>query len=150
MDAGERPLLLTAGALSAQAGGVSRHLDSPRVGDPRSSVATAHDANAARVIERESAFLERGIHSTPITFGKPRPVSDLFGLKGRELLDRLEIPAPWRETLDASLYLIDYLESEIAAIERELRASGAHHPYVPLLSTVPGVGWVLAFTIAAG
>ena len=47
------------------------------------------------------------------------------------------------------MYLIDYLEAEIAAIERELRSSGAHHPYVPLLLTVPGIGWVLAFTIAA-
>ena len=27
--------------------------------------------------------------------------------------------------------------------------SGADHPYVPKLLTVPGVGWVLAFTIAA-
>jgi hypothetical protein len=26
---------------------------------------------------------------------------------------------------------------------------GAHHRYVPLLMTVPGVGWVLAYTIAA-
>jgi transposase len=34
-------------------------------------------------------------------------------------------------------------------INRELRADGADHPYVPLLLTVPGIGWVLAFTIAA-
>jgi transposase len=84
-----------------------------------------------------------------MTFGHPCPVSDLFGLEGRELLDRLELPDPWRETVAASLYLIDYLESEIAALERQLRASGAGHPYVPLLLTVPGIGPVLAFTIAA-
>jgi Transposase IS116/IS110/IS902 family len=35
------------------------------------------------------------------------------------------------------------------AINRGLRASGADHPSVPLLLTVPGIGWVLAFTIAA-
>jgi hypothetical protein len=29
------------------------------------------------------------------------------------------------------------------------RQSHAHHPYIPLLRTVPGIGWVLAFTIAA-
>ena len=28
-------------------------------------------------------------------------------------------------------------------------ATGADHPYVPLLMTAPGIGWVLAFTIAA-
>jgi transposase len=65
------------------------------------------------------------------------------------LLDRPEIPQPWRETVDASLYLIDNLESETDAIERELPSTGAHHPYVPLLLTVRGIGSVLAFTIAA-
>ena len=98
---------------------------------------------------KHKSMLKHRIHSTLMTFGHPCPVSDLFGLEGRQLLDRLQIPQPWRETLDASLYLIDYLESEIDAIERELRATGAHHPYVPLLLTVPGIGWVLAFTIAA-
>jgi transposase len=70
-------------------------------------------------------------------------------VQGRELLDRLEIPDPWRQTVDASLDLIDYLERQIAEINRDLKASGAEHPYVPLLLTVPGIGWVLAFTIAA-
>jgi len=37
-----------------------------------------------------------------MSFGHPCPVSGLFGLKGRELLDGLEIPAPWRETRFAS------------------------------------------------
>jgi hypothetical protein len=34
------------------------------------------------------------IHSTLITFGKPCPVTDLFGVAGRQLLERLEIPSP--------------------------------------------------------
>jgi transposase len=45
--------------------------------------------------------------------------------------------------------LIEDLERQIDAINRDLRAGGADHPYVPLLLTVPGIGWVLAFTIAA-
>jgi transposase len=45
--------------------------------------------------------------------------------------------------------LIDDLERQIDQINRDLKASGAEHPYVPLLLTVPGIGWVLAFTIAA-
>ena len=94
-------------------------------------------------------MLKHRIHATMMTFGHPCPVSDLFGTEGRELLDRLQIPQPWRGTVDASLYLIDYLESEIDAVERELRQTGADHPYVPLLLTVPGIGWVLGFTIAA-
>jgi transposase len=89
------------------------------------------------------------IHSTLITFGKPCPVTDLFGVAGRELLDRLEVPQPWRSTVDASIALIDDLERQIAEINHQLRAGSADHPYVPLLLTVPGIGSVLAFTIAA-
>jgi Transposase IS116/IS110/IS902 family len=98
---------------------------------------------------KHKSMLKHRIHATLMTFGHPCPVTDLFGREGRKLLERLELPQPWRETLDASLYLIDYLESEIDAIERDLRATGADHRYVPLLLTVPGIGWVLAFTIAS-
>jgi transposase len=98
---------------------------------------------------KHKSMLKNRIHSTMITFGHPCPVTDLFGVAGRELLDRLEVPEPWCGTIDASLVLIDDLERRIAEINRELKAGGADHPYVPLLLTVPGIGWVLAFTIAA-
>jgi transposase len=98
---------------------------------------------------KHKSSLKNRIHSTMITFGHPCPVTDLFGVAGRELLDRLQVPQPWRATIDASLDLIDYLERQIDQINRELKTGGADHPYVPLLLTVPGIGWVLAFTIAA-
>jgi transposase len=98
---------------------------------------------------KHKSMLKHRIHSTMLSFGHPCPVSDLFGAAGRQLLDRLEIPDPWRQTVDASLALIDDLERQIVETNRDLRASGAEHPYVPLLLTVPGVGWVLAFTIAS-
>ena len=100
------------------------------------------------LVQHKSSLKNR-IHSTLITFGHSCPVTDLFGVAGRELLDRLDVPQPWRGTVDASLELIDYLERQIASINTQLRSSGAGHPYVPLLLTVPGIGWVLAFTIAA-
>jgi len=98
---------------------------------------------------KHRSMLKHRIHSTLMTFGEPCPVSDLFGAAGRELLDRLQIPQPWRGTVDASIALIDDLDCQIAEVNRQLRAGSAEHPYVPLLLTVPGIGWVLAFTIAA-
>jgi transposase len=89
------------------------------------------------------------IHATLLAFGKPCPVSDLFGVAGRELLDRLEVPQPWRGTLDASLQLIEDLDGQVRSCERELRALGADHEYVPLLMSAPGIAWVLGYTIAA-
>jgi transposase len=88
--------------------------------------------------------LKHRIHSALMTFGKPCPVTDLFGVEGRRLLDRLEIPDPWRGNIDASIELIDALERQVSEINRELKAGSADHPYVPLLLTVPGIGWVLA------
>ena len=34
-------------------------------------------------------------------------------------------------------------------MNRRLRDGHADHPYIPLLMSAPGIGWVLAFTIAA-
>jgi len=48
-----------------------------------------------------------------------------------------------------SLYLIDVLEEQIDAIERELRRLAADHRYLRLLMSAPGIGWVLGYTIAA-
>ena len=52
---------------------------------------------------RHRTTLKNRIHATLITFGHPCPVSDLFGYAGRELLDRLAIPDPWRRNVDVEL-----------------------------------------------
>jgi transposase len=84
-----------------------------------------------------------------MTFGHPCPVSDLFGHAGRELLDRLAIPEPWRRTVDASIALIDELDLQIAQLTVQLRREGADHRYIPLLVTAPGFGWINAYTVAS-
>jgi transposase len=98
---------------------------------------------------RHRSTLKNRIHATLITFGHPCPVSDLFGVAGRELLDRLAIPDPWRRNVDASLELIDELELPIAQLTVELQRQGADHRYIPLLVTAPGFGWLNAYTIAS-
>jgi transposase len=100
------------------------------------------------LVKHKSALKNR-VHSTLINFGKPCPVTDLFGVEGRQLLARLQVPEPWRGNITASVELIDDLECQIAEINRKLREGHADHPYVPLLMSAPGIGWVLAFTIAA-
>ena len=80
---------------------------------------------------RHRTTLKNRIHATLMTFGKPCPVSDLFGHAGRELLDRLQIPDPWRANVDASLALIDDLELQIAALTVELQAPGRRPPLHP-------------------
>src|SRR5918911_3750250 len=93
--------------------------------------------------------LKNRIHASLMAFGHPCPVSDLFGVAGRRLLDGLALPEPWAADVAAALRLIDDLDEQIADCEAALRTLGADHPYVPLLRTVPGIGAVLGYTIAA-
>jgi transposase len=86
---------------------------------------------------RHRSSLKHRIHATLLTHGTACPVSDVLGVRGRELLTRLRLPEPWASDVEASLRLIDELEREIEACERELRRLGADHRYVPLLTTVP-------------
>jgi transposase len=100
------------------------------------------------LVKHRSALKNR-VHAILFQHGVPCPSSDLFGAGGRRLLERLSLPKPWRSTVTASLALIDALDEQISACERELRALGAEHRYIPLLRSCPGIDWVLAFTIAS-
>ena len=48
-----------------------------------------------------------------------------------------------------SLELIDHYDQLIADMERDLRREVLEHPNMDLLVTVPGIGHILAYTIAA-
>ena len=147
---GLAPLACKTDRIDAQVLAVLSHRDLvPAIWLPDPEVRAEREQARFRLhLVKHRSMLKHRSHATPITFGHPCPVTDLFGVAGRELLDRLSIPEPWRGTLEASLSLIDDLDAEIDLVNRRLRLSGAQHPYIPLLLTVPGVGSVLAFTIA--
>jgi transposase len=76
------------------------------------------------LVKHKSALKNR-VHSTLINFGKPCPVTDLFGVEGRELLARLQVPEPWRGNVTASVELIDDLEQREADIRLQLDTARA-------------------------
>jgi transposase len=80
--------------------------------------------------------------------GKP-PMSDIFGRKGRQWLTALELPADESETVACCLRKVDFLDSEIALIERELAAQALSCQEIRRLMTVPGVSLVSAATFVA-
>ncbi len=122
----------------------------PAIWLPNPSVRAERERARWRLhLVRHRSSLKQRVHASLLAHGRPCPVSDLFGVAGRRLLARLQLPEPWQSTVVASLRLIDELDQEIEGCEAELRRLGASHRYVPLLMTVPGIGWVLAYTIAA-
>src|SRR6266508_2553479 len=62
---------------------------------------------------RHRSSLKQRVHAVLLTHGKPCPVSDLFGVRGRQLLASFALPEPWQGTIEASLRLIDELDHEI-------------------------------------
>jgi hypothetical protein len=58
----------------------------------------------------------------------------------------LAIAQPWRATVDASLQLMDDVDEQIQAINKQLRQLSPEHRYMPLLMTVPAIGFVLSYT----
>jgi transposase len=80
--------------------------------------------------------------------GKP-PMSDVFGRKGRQWLAALELSADERETVECCLREVDFLDSEIALIERELAREALSSAEIRRLMTVPGVSLVSAATFVA-
>ena len=81
--------------------------------------------------------------------GRP-PVSDLFGVKGRAWLRALELPLEEAETVAACLRHVEFLDAEIAAVERADRASEAlESAELRRLMTVPGVNVICAATFLA-
>jgi transposase len=122
----------------------------PEVWLPAAAVRAERERARFRLhLVKHRRSLKQRVHAILFQHGLPNPHRDLFGAGGRCLLARLQLPEPWAATVTASLALIDRLEEQIADCERELRRLGAEHPYIPLLTTLPGVAWVLGYTIAA-
>jgi transposase len=80
--------------------------------------------------------------------GKP-PCSDLFGVKGRQWLASLELPLEERESVDAAMRHVEFLDSEIAAVEKLIAKQALSWPEIRRLMTVPGVNLICAASFIA-
>ena len=80
--------------------------------------------------------------------GRP-PVSDLFGAKGRAWLAELELPVEERETIDSGIRQVDFLDGEIAAVERLIAQAALESAEVKRLMNVPGVNVIVAASFLA-
>jgi transposase len=80
--------------------------------------------------------------------GRP-PMSDAFGQGGRRWLAELDLPADERETVDGCLRQIDFLDGEIAILERGVAEHALASDAIKRLMTVPGVSLMTATTFIA-
>jgi transposase len=77
------------------------------------------------------------------------PCSDLFGVKGRQWLAGLELPVEERESVDAGIRQIAFMDSEIAAVDRLIAQQALAWPEIRRLMTVSGVNLICAASFLA-
>ena len=80
--------------------------------------------------------------------GRP-PVSDLFGVKGRKWLSELELPVEEEETVASAMRHVEFLDAEIADVERLIARDALRSADARRLMTVPGVNVICAASFLA-
>jgi transposase len=81
--------------------------------------------------------------------GLVKPVSDVFGRRGRAWLQTLALRPAARQVMECWLRQVDWLDAEIAAQKKELERMAAEDARARWLQTVPGIGAYSAMVILA-
>ncbi len=89
------------------------------------------------------------VHAVLAKCGVPVPMADLFGLAGGKLLDRVELPAPYRARIDSLRRLIETVDFEIDLFAGVLRGRLATDPGYTSILAIPGIGPALAAVFVA-
>jgi transposase len=77
------------------------------------------------------------------------PLADLFGVKGRKWLAEVQLPSEERETVDSAMRQIEFLEQEIAEVERLIACDALASTEIKRLMSVPGVNVIVAASFLA-
>jgi transposase len=124
----------------------------PTVWIPPGELRDQRDLPRTRMVfVRQRTQLKNRIHSTLAKYAlRCDEVSDLFGTRGRALLRRhLEaLPPHTAFATRALLDQLEHLDRQVRAFEERMHAVFKPTPAVRLLMTLPGVGLILAVTIA--
>jgi transposase len=81
--------------------------------------------------------------------GWRKPVSDLFGKRGRRWLAELELSPAGRRVVDTYLGILDPLQAAIAEQDEQLNRLAAADARARWLQTIPGIGPYSAMVILA-
>jgi hypothetical protein len=93
--------------------------------------------------------LKASVHAVLAKQGLHIPVSDLFGLGGRQLLTKAPLEPPYRARVDACCRLIDAVDFEVDTVTTQIRAQLTGHTGYAAIQAIPGVGAILAAVFVA-
>lgn len=95
--------------------------------------------------------LKNRIHATLAKYGIIiDEVSDIFGRKGRRLLEEAmdELPPQTRHSVEEQLQLLDQVENSVTRTEKRIKGVIKEDHTMQLLRTIPGIGPILSIVIA--
>jgi transposase len=93
--------------------------------------------------------LKAQVHAVLAKQGVSVPVSDLFGIAGQALLDRVGLDGAYAARVGSLRRLIDVFTFEIDTVARRIDAQLAGHPGYRAVQAIDGVGPVLAAVFTA-
>lgn len=124
-------------------------LDAVWMADERTRVMRRRLARRAQLMSARTRC-KNEIHAVLIRRLIPRPrVSDLFGQAGRRWLRELELPLEERESVDGGMRQIEFLESELADVDRLVALDALGWDQAKRLMSVPGVNVICAASFLA-
>ncbi len=75
------------------------------------------------------------------------PKTTLFTKQGRAWLEQLDLSLEYRNHLNSNLKIIDSINQEVKAMEKDFQKTVVENKSLALLKTIPGIGDVTAMTI---
>jgi transposase len=93
--------------------------------------------------------LKAQVHAVLAKQGVRVTASDVFGVGGQQLLDRLELDAPYAARVGSLRRLIDAFTFEIDVLARRTAAQLRDHPGYQAIQAIDGVGPLLAAVFVA-
>ncbi len=124
----------------------------PTVWIPRGELRDQRELPRMRlVLVHMRTALKNRIHATFAKYAiQFESESDLFGTRGRQAMDKRlpELPPETRHSVEQELALLDELAEQIDLAEQRIHEVIKTTPDMNLLTSLPGVGPVLAITIA--
>jgi transposase len=89
------------------------------------------------------------VHAVLAKRGVQVRLSDLFGVEGNELLDRVRLPAPYAARVQSLRRLIEALDEEVDLFARLTRGRLVRDPGYVAVQQLPGVGPILGAVFVA-
>jgi transposase len=89
------------------------------------------------------------VHAVLAKCGVAVPMSDLFGVGGTQLLDSLQLPAPYAARIASLRRVMDTLDFETDVFVKLARGRLAQDPGYRAVQTIPGIGPILGAVLVA-